>query len=187
MKKFDNKKWLKARVPSPTDFLSFAFLRHLSSHVWISENCLWRILYAISESRCAANIAVSSAYVAAVTYLLIGRSTVYKIYRTGLNTLPWWDGYSDMSCPRSIEVDLFLFCRLDQGARLFQKLVGCLGKLQSIISFIQLNLRLRYSLCRPALLLSDYYWSQIRDLVLVYLCLLKFSAVLVVVSQTVLT
>ena len=71
-----------------TDFVSLAFMRHLSDHVWISESFLWRILGAISESWQAANIAVSSAYVATVTSLLIDRSAVDIVYRTGPSTLP---------------------------------------------------------------------------------------------------
>ena len=71
-----------------TDFVSLALMRHFSSHVWISESCVWKILDAISGSLCAANIAVSSAYVATVTSLLIGRSAAYKVYRTGPSTLP---------------------------------------------------------------------------------------------------
>ena len=49
-------------------------------------------------------VLLSSAYVATVTSLLIGRSAVYKVYRTGPSTLPCgtpdligW--HSDISCP----------------------------------------------------------------------------------------
>ena len=138
-----------------TDFVSLAFMCHLSSHVWISENCFWRILDAISRCRCATRISLSSAYVVTVTSRLIGRSAVY-IYiglvpaRSLVALQTWLDGIlicrvhvvrkivwciSTFERVRSIEVGLFLFCRVDGGARLCQKLVGCLGKLQTVFLF----------------------------------------------------
>ena len=129
-----------------TDFVSLAFMRHSSSNVWISKSCFWRFLDAISGSWCAANIAVSSAYVATVTSFLLADPWCIKYIglipaRFLLALQTWLDGilisrvhvvrkivYCIITIwrVRSIEVNLFLFFTVDRGAGLCQKLAGCL-------------------------------------------------------------
>jgi len=71
------------------DFVSLILMRHFLNHSSIRCRCLWRLWVAICGSEWEANTAVSSANVAVIVSLIVGRSAVNSRYNSGPSTLPW--------------------------------------------------------------------------------------------------
>jgi hypothetical protein len=71
-----------------TDLDSLAFILHLFNHFLIASRLVCSFFEAIPGSLSMANTAISSAYVAVVDSVEVGRSALYSRYNSGPGTLP---------------------------------------------------------------------------------------------------